>query len=63
MLAVPAPQLNPESRQGLPRLAFNSFASRFKEPKVEEGFEEIVPVEFKFRGTKEQHDVWARFWL
>ncbi|KAK3903797.1 polynucleotide kinase 3 phosphatase-domain-containing protein [Staphylotrichum tortipilum] len=56
-------QLNPESRQRLPGLAFNGFKSRFKEPKAEEGFEEIVPVDFKFRGTKEEYDVWARFWL
>jgi bifunctional polynucleotide phosphatase/kinase len=55
--------LNPEARQGLPKLAFNTFSSRFKEPKTEEGFEEIVPVDFKFRGTKEEYDIWARFWL
>ncbi|AEO68556.1 d1ec0031-a820-4fe0-b96a-bb7d288df731 [Thermothielavioides terrestris] len=56
-------QLNPESRQGLPKLAFTGFASRFKEPRIEEGFQDIVPVEFKFRGTKEEYDIWGRYWL
>jgi bifunctional polynucleotide phosphatase/kinase len=47
----------------LPKLAFNSFGSRFKEPKTTEGFQDIVEVEFKFRGTKEQYDIWGRYWL
>ncbi|KAJ4288893.1 DNA kinase/phosphatase Pnk1 [Collariella sp. IMI 366227] len=55
--------LNPEGRQGLPKLAFNGFASRFKEPKVQEGFEDVVTVDFKFRGTKEDYDIWGRYWV
>ncbi len=55
--------MNPESRQSLPKLAFNGFASRFKEPKEKEGFQDIVEVEFKFRGTKEEYDIWHRYWL
>lgn len=56
-------QLNPEARQALPRIAFNGFVSRFKEPKAEEGFQDVVPVDFKFRGTKDEYDIWARYWL
>ncbi|KAK0712391.1 polynucleotide kinase 3 phosphatase-domain-containing protein [Lasiosphaeria miniovina] len=56
-------ELNPESRQSLPRLAFNGFASRFKEPKPKEGFQDIFEVPFKFRGAKQEYDIWARHWL
>ncbi|KAL2260847.1 hypothetical protein VTK26DRAFT_5029 [Humicola hyalothermophila] len=56
-------QMNPEDRQALPKLAFNSFASRFKEPTSKEGFQEIIPVPFRFRGTKDEYDVWGRYWL
>ncbi|KAH8882364.1 PNK3P-domain-containing protein [Thozetella sp. PMI_491] len=55
--------LNPESRQILPRLAFNSFTSRFKEPKAKEGFQDVVEVEFEFRGSKADYDVWAQYWI
>lgn len=47
----------------LPKMAFNSFASRFKEPKAQEGFDEIIQVDFKFRGTKEEYEIWGRYWL
>ncbi|KAK4120461.1 PNK3P-domain-containing protein [Parathielavia appendiculata] len=56
-------QLNPEARKGLPKLAFNGFASRFKEPKTEEGFQDVVPIDFKFRGTREEYEVWGRYWV
>ena len=56
-------QLNPEARQALPRIAFSGFASRFKEPKTDEGFQEVVPVHFKFRGTKDEYDIWGRYWV
>jgi bifunctional polynucleotide phosphatase/kinase len=56
-------QLNPEARQALPKLAFTGFASRFKEPKPQEGFQDVVTVDFKFRGTKEEYDIWGRYWL
>lgn len=54
---------NPEERQPLPKLAFTSFASRYKEPKLKEGFQDIVEVDFKFRGTEEDYKVWGRYWL
>ncbi|KAK4145074.1 polynucleotide kinase 3 phosphatase-domain-containing protein [Dichotomopilus funicola] len=55
--------LNPEARDALPKIAFTGFASRFKEPKLEEGFQDIIPVDFKFRGTKEEYGVWGRYWV
>lgn len=55
--------MNPESRTILPKLAFNGFKSRFKEPKTKEGFQDIVEVEFRFRGSKEEHGIWARYWI
>jgi len=42
-------KLNPEKRTMLPRMAFTSFAGRYKEPKVQEGFQDITRVEFKVR--------------
>ena len=41
--------LNPEKREILPHSAFAGFAARFKEPKVKEGFEDIVRVDFQVR--------------
>ncbi|TLD04300.1 uncharacterized protein PgNI_11937 [Pyricularia grisea] len=55
--------MNPESRAGLPALAFNSFNSRLKEPKVGEGFQDVVEIDFTFRGTKEEYDLWGKYWL
>lgn len=40
-------RFNPENRSILPHSAFAGFASRFKEPKVKEGFQDIVTVEFQ----------------
>ena len=45
--------LNPEERAILPHSAFAGFASRFKEPKLKEGFEDIVRVEFKVRALSQ----------
>ncbi|KAH6874799.1 polynucleotide kinase 3 phosphatase-domain-containing protein [Thelonectria olida] len=54
--------MNPESRQGLPKLAFNGFASRYKAPSTKEGFEDVTEVHFEFRGTKEEYEIWGRYW-
>ncbi|KAJ9130538.1 Polynucleotide kinase 3 phosphatase [Coniochaeta hoffmannii] len=56
-------ELNPEERQPLPKLAFTGFTSRFKEPKLKEGFQDIVEVDFRFRGTRAEYDIWAKYWL
>lgn len=55
--------MNPETREGLPKLAFNGFASRYKQPQVKEGFQDIIEVDFAFRGTKEEYETWARYWI
>lgn len=55
-------EMNPEARNLLPKLAFNGFANRFKEPKVKEGFQDIIELDFKFRGTKEEYEIWCRYW-
>ena len=39
-LALTARQNNPEKRAMLPKMAFSGFKSRYREPKVDEGFEE-----------------------
>lgn len=40
-------QNNPEKRAMLPKMAFSGFASRYREPKLEEGFQDITKVDFK----------------
>ena len=42
-------QMNPESRTMLPKMAFTGFASRYREPTVDEGFDDITKVNFKVR--------------
>lgn len=56
-------QMNPESRAALPRVAFAGFKSRFREPKVKEGFQDVTEIEFKFRGTQEEYAIWGRYWI
>lgn len=55
-------ELNPEARDALPKLAFNGYSSRFKAPKASEGFQDVVEVDFQFRGTKEEYAKWGRYW-
>ena len=54
--------LNPESRQVLPKLAFTGFASRYREPKIKEGFQDISEVDFRFRGSRDDYKIWGRYW-
>lgn len=42
-------QMNPESRTMLPKMAFTGFASRYRAPTADEGFEDITKVDFKVR--------------
>ncbi|KAL8287824.1 hypothetical protein RB597_000035 [Gaeumannomyces tritici] len=55
--------LNPEARGSLPTIAFNTFGSRFKAPELSEGFQDIVEIEFAFRGSREEYAAWAKYWL
>ncbi|KAI0451908.1 polynucleotide kinase 3 phosphatase-domain-containing protein [Xylaria acuta] len=54
--------LNPEARSALPPLAFNGYFSRMREPTVKEGFQHVLPIEFKFRGTREEYAIWGQYW-
>ncbi|KAL8935191.1 MAG: hypothetical protein Q9216_005547 [Gyalolechia sp. 2 TL-2023] len=45
--AIAGGDFNPDKRTILPHSAFSSFASRFKQPKTEEGFQDLVAVEFQ----------------
>ena len=47
----------------LPGMAFTGFASRFQEPKLAEGFQDIIQVPFKFQGNEEQRLVWSKYWI
>lgn len=49
-------------RKFLPRPAWTSFDTAFQAPKVEEGFQDIIEVPFKFRGTRDEYQVWAQYW-
>lgn len=46
----------------LPRMAFTSFAARYREPKLEEGFDDITRVDFRFEGDEEQKRIWSKYW-
>lgn len=39
--------MNPEKRDMLPKVAFAGFSSRYREPTVKEGFQDIVKVNFE----------------
>ncbi|KAJ9619534.1 DNA kinase/phosphatase Pnk1 [Taxawa tesnikishii (nom. ined.)] len=60
---IAQPQMNPESRTMLPKVAFTGFASRYREPTLEEGFQDITKIDFQFEGTDEQRAIWKKFWV
>ena len=54
---------NPEQRAPLPGVAFTSFAARLEEPRAKnEGFQDVVEVRFRFRGSEAQRRVWGMYW-
>ncbi|KAF7116381.1 hypothetical protein CNMCM5793_004625 [Aspergillus hiratsukae] len=55
--------LNPESRPPLPGIAFGDFLKRFKEPTLDEGFSDIVRVDFRFQGDEEARRLWGQYWV
>lgn len=67
--------MNPESRTLLPGIAFADFQKRFQEPKAEEGFQDIVRVDFQFLGKtnntddggesdeEEKRRIWSQFYV
>lgn len=60
--ALNGPALNPEQRAVLPSVAFRSFVSRFTRPTTVEGYEDILEMEFKFRGSTDEYAIWGRYW-
>ena len=56
-------KLNPEKREILPHSAFSFYRSRFKEPQITEGFQDIVRVDFRFEGNEELKKIWSRYWI
>ncbi|KAL2864600.1 putative DNA 3'-phosphatase Tpp1 [Aspergillus lucknowensis] len=55
--------LNPESRTLLPGIAFRDFLRRFKEPTLSEGFQDIIRVDFQFRGDEDAKKLWGQYWV
>ena len=55
--------MNPESRAALPQLAFNSYFARLTAPDAAaEGFQDVVEVGFRFRGSRDEYSIWGRYW-
>lgn len=61
--ALSGGSLNPEARSMLPKLAFNSFAARYRIPQLKEGFQDIAKVDFMFEGGEEERKIWSQFWV
>ncbi|RYN56977.1 hypothetical protein AA0118_g7944 [Alternaria tenuissima] len=57
------PETNRESRTILPQAAFSGFASRYREPKLSEGFVDIIKTNFQFEGSEEQRLLWSKYWI
>ncbi|GAP88621.1 putative polynucleotide kinase 3 phosphatase [Rosellinia necatrix] len=55
--------LNPEARSAVPPIAFNGYFSRFRQPTIKEGLQHVLPVKFKFRGTKEEYAIWGQYYI
>ncbi|KAL4797329.1 polynucleotide kinase 3 phosphatase-domain-containing protein [Aspergillus venezuelensis] len=55
--------LNPESRKSLPGIAFGDFGRRFKEPTLGEGFQDVIRVDFRFRGDEEAKKLWGQHYV
>jgi bifunctional polynucleotide phosphatase/kinase len=55
-------EMNPEARGNLPDLAFNLYGSRYQEPKLDEGFVEIISIDFSFAGSDEERAIWSKYW-
>lgn len=35
---------------------------RYQEPTLDEGFSEIIKVDFTFKGTEEEKEIWSMWW-
>ncbi|GAA5912573.1 hypothetical protein JCM6882_004806 [Rhodosporidiobolus microsporus] len=55
-------QGNGRKRDVLPMIAFQGFAKNFQQPSMDEGFDEVKQINFKFDGSPEELKKWQR-WL
>ncbi|KFY60799.1 hypothetical protein V496_05247 [Pseudogymnoascus sp. VKM F-4515 (FW-2607)] len=55
-------EMNPEKRAILPNIAFTSYNSKYTPPTLDEGFNEIIEVKFRFQGTDDEKKIWSRYW-
>ncbi|USW58317.1 Putative HAD-superfamily hydrolase,subfamily IIIA, polynucleotide kinase 3 phosphatase [Septoria linicola] len=55
--------MNPEKRTMLPAMAFTGYTSRYRQPKSDEGFDDITQVDFAFRGNEQQKAFWRKYWI
>lgn len=62
-LLIPWILQNPEARKSLPGIAFGDYGRRYQAPTLEEGFEDIIPIEFEFTGTEEEKKLWGQYWV
>ena len=53
------PNLGEKRRVTLPALAYITYRNDFEPPTMEEGFDEIIEVDFKFEGRDEQRKQWS----
>ena len=42
--------------------AIYSFTQRYQEPTLDEGFSEIIKIDFTFTGTEEEKEIWSLWW-
>ncbi|OBT63746.1 hypothetical protein VE03_06201 [Pseudogymnoascus sp. 23342-1-I1] len=53
----------PKGRQIFPRTKFRELEKQLEAPTIEEGFSEIVKVDFEWVGTRTELDIWRRYWI
>ncbi|KAF2113062.1 polynucleotide kinase 3 phosphatase-domain-containing protein [Lophiotrema nucula] len=61
--ALGSTDIDPKHRRVCPRNDFWDLVGTFQEPTVEEGFLDVVKVDFEWRGTEEARNVWQKFWI
>ncbi|GAA6027946.1 hypothetical protein JCM8097_001795 [Rhodosporidiobolus ruineniae] len=59
---APVDKGNGKTREVLPLIAFQAYAKNFEQPRVEEGFDEVKEIHFKFDGAPDELKRWQR-WL
>ncbi|KAI9276987.1 polynucleotide kinase 3 phosphatase [Phascolomyces articulosus] len=51
-----------QKREVLSIMAYNSFKSKFQQPKESEGFKEVKHINFVFEGTDQDKKAWQKWW-